>query len=83
MLVINFALYFISYTPITMKIAPKRKRDGWKKHDKKHSETRCETESGKVYRVQEARTETTSVSSKKKEELLFKERERYPTSINF
>lgn len=62
-----------------MKIAPKRKRDGWKRDDKKHSETRCETESGKVYRVQDGND---SVSSKKKE-FLFKKRERYPTSINF
>lgn len=68
---------FISYTPVTMKIAPKRKRDGWEKDDKKHSETRCETESGKVYRVQEAGTEM-SRARKRSEELLFKERERYP-----
>ena len=62
-----------------MKIAPKRKRDGWKRDDKKHSETRCETESGKVYRVQDGND---NVSSKKKQ-FFFKERERYSTSINF
>lgn len=71
------------YTPITMKIVPKKKekkkRDGWKKRDKKRSETRCETESGKVYRVG---GKDGNDKQEKGRRNFFSKRKRYCTSIN-
>lgn len=65
-----------------MKIVPKKKekkRDGWKKRDKKRSETRCETESGKVYRVG---GKDGNDKQEKGRRNFFSKRKRYCTSIN-
>lgn len=85
MLVINFALYDVLYPLYSnnnenrSKKERKKKRDGWKKRDKKRSETRCETESGKVYRVG---GKDGNDKQEKGRRNFFSKRKRYCTSIN-